>query len=379
MRIAYLHVLPIEYYPPAQNSAVLLADHKHWDLRVWTSHNRRGLPAWEHSGVTITRPVDANPESVIPLRMAGYATWHLLAARGISAWKPDALISVEPHSALAAWMYYKFFRGRAPLFIHHHEYYSPEDFLAPGMRSLRKTGNLERGELFGRAVWVSQTNAERLRLIREWNPAISNDAARVLPNYPPREWVERAASSQRPGSSNKIRMVYVGSASFEDTFIREAVMWVIRHPDRASLHVSGNNVRADVWNWIESLGGPNVSIDRSGCDHADLPSLLTQFDVGLVLYKGNTLNFVHNVTNKAIEYLACGLEVWYPPQMTGISRFHETFPAERFREVDFSDPSFPLPNVSPSPPIRTDFPFTAEAALAPLFAELDKLERHGPG
>jgi hypothetical protein len=373
MRIAYLHVLPLEYYPPARNALTLMGRRPGWQVRAWSSRNRRGLPAWEQSGVQVTRPADAAPRSMLPLRVAGYVAWHLRAAAGIAAWRPDALISVEPHSALAAWMYYHIYRGRAPLFIHHHEYYAQQDLLRPGMRLLRSTGKLERGDLFARAVWVSETNEERMRLLREWNPRITADAARILPNYPLEEWIGKAAALQARAPSGKIRLVYVGSASFEDTFIREAVTWVASHPDSASLHVSGNNIQKEVWDWLHALGSPNITFDSSGCDYSELPDLLTQFDVGLVLYKGNTLNFVHNVPNKAIEYLACGLDVWYPPEMQGMRRFHERFPGERLLQVDFREPPASMPIVAPSAGKRRDFPFTCEAAMAPLFAELERL------
>lgn len=373
MRIAYLHVLPLEYYPPARNALTLMARHPGWQVRAWSSRNRRGLRTWEQSWIQVTRPVDADPRSILPLRVAGYLAWHLRAAADLAAWKPDALISVEPHSALAAWMYYNIFRGKAALFIHHHEYYAPEDFLRPGMRLLRSTGELERNDLFVRAVWVSQTNEERMRLLREWNPRITADAARVLPNYPPEEWIRKAEALPRHAASGRIRLVYVGSASFEDTFIREAVTWVASHPDSASLHVSGNNIHKEVWDWLHALGSPNITFDPSGCDYSELPDLLTQFDVGLVLYKGNTLNFVHNIPNKTIEYLACGLDVWYPPEMQGMRRFHERFPGERLLQVDFRDPPASMPIVAPSAGKRRDFPFTCEAAMAPLFAKLERL------
>jgi hypothetical protein len=373
MRIAYLHALPLEYYPPARNTLTLMCRRPGWQVRAWSSRNRRGLRTWDQSGVEVTRPTDADPRSILPLRVAGYLAWHVRAAAGIAAWRPDALISVEPHSALAAWMYYNIFRGKAALFIHHHEYYAPEDFLRPGMRLLRSTCRLERGDLFARAAWVSQTNEERMRLLRAWNPNIRGDAARILPNYPPEEWIGKAAALHSRPASGRIRLIYLGSVSFEDTFIREAATWVARHADRASLHVAGNNIKQEVWNWLHALGSPNITFDSSGCDYSELPDLLTQFDVGLVLYKGNTLNFVHNIPNKTIEYLACGLDVWYPREVEGMRRFHESFPEERLVEVDFRDPAASIPIVAPSAGKQRDFPYTCEAAMAPLFAELERL------
>lgn len=307
----------------------------------------------------------------MPLRVTGYLGWHVRAAAQLAAWKPDALISVEPHSALAAWIYYRFFRGSASLFIHHHEYYAAADFLRPGMRLLRATMELEREYLFARARWVSQTNAERLRMLLGWNSRIAPQAARVWPNYPPREWVARAAAMNPAHDKVVTRFVYLGSASFEDTFIREAVEWVARRPTTASLHVAGDNVASDVRDWLRTQALPHVSFDFSGVDYDDLPRLLTSFDVGLVLYKGNTLNFIHNVPNKAVEYLACGLEVWYAREMKGMTRFRDENPAEPIREMDFRDLPSTRPDFLPSPSRSREFPFTSETAAAPLLAALD--------
>jgi hypothetical protein len=144
---------------------------------------------------------------------------------------------------------------------------------------------------------------------------------------------------------------------------------VAARPDQVSLHLCGHNVRPDVWEWIESLKAPHISTQPAGCDYDALPDLLTQFDVALVLYKGNTLNFVHNVPNKAIEALACGLEVWYPPEMEGMIRFHGNFPGLPLRVVDFRR----MEDFLPMPLERFDIDptaFSAEQAGEPLLQAL---------
>jgi hypothetical protein len=303
--------------------------------------------------------------------MLGYTSWHMRVAAEVAMWKPDAIISVEPHSTLATWTYYNVFRGDADLYIHHHEYYAPEDYSAGGMRLLRATRGLEQRDLFRRAKWVSQTNHERLRLLREWNPEITDASAHVLPNYPPEAWTLRASHSKHD-RSDKLRMIYVGSASLADTYILEIGRWAAENATTVSLHVTGDNVAGDVWASLESLGAHNITLDPKGCDYDSLPQLLTKYDVGLVLYKGNTLNFVHNVPNKAIEYLAAGLEVWYPGEMRGMRDFHVTHPQLPLREVNFSTLPYAPPQLLIHSGAITLFPFTAERALAPLVATIEK-------
>jgi hypothetical protein len=372
MKIAFLHVLPVEYYPPARNTLTLIARHENWVVRTWTTENRRSLEQWAHPPVEIRRLSDTKPSSTLPLRMLGHTSWHFRAASEIASWRPDAIIAIEPHSALAAWIYYNVFGGKARLFIHHHEYYAPEDYLAAGMRILRSTRRLEQGNLFKRAEWISETNAERLKLLREWNPSISDDVAQVLPNYPPAEWVERAAAGTRVHNLGQMRLIYVGSASLEDAFILEIASWVSKRSGLASLHVVSDNIASDAWVALGKLDAENITLDPRGCDYDDLPDLLRQFDVGLVLYKGNTLNFIHNVPNKVFEYLAAGLDVWYPKEMSGLHEFRAEHSELPLFEMDYRQlPDELPPRIQRVSQNESAFPFIAENALAPLFAKLE--------
>jgi hypothetical protein len=226
--------------------------------------------------------------------------------------------------------------------------------------------------LFERAEWVSQTNATRLRLLMADCPAVTGAKGRLWPNHPPGEWANRARvalANQASQAASPLRLVCVGSLSFEDAFIREVAEWVAARSGEVSLHVCGHNVRPDVWQWLAGLGASNITCQPTGCDYADLPELLVGFDVALVLYKGNTLNFVHNVPNKAVEALVCGLAVWYPPEMAGMRDFHQQFPELPLREMDFRR----LPAAVPAPPVRANLSgglFTAERAMEPLLQRL---------
>ena len=370
MKIAYVHVLPLEYYPPATNTLVHFATRPGWDVRAWTSTNTRGLPDWKGRPVTVRRFSHGKPDSVFVARIARYSTWHLRVAAELSRWDPDAIILVEPHSSFAVWLYYTFFRGTAPLFIHHHEYYSPEDYERPGMRLLRLLKRLDADSLLEKAVWVSQTNAARLEMMLANHSRIRRETGRILPNFPPSDWVIRAAAAPDQNKSDRTRLIYLGSASLDDTFVGEIATWVAAHPNDYSLHVVGENITVDVWRLLDSLKAPNITTQPRGCPYERLPNLLAGFDVGLVLYKGNTLNFVHNVPNKAIEYLASGLEVWYPPEMEAMRRFREGQPDQRLREVDFKSlPSQPFHRIQRKP--HGAFPFTSENALRQLVVELE--------
>ena len=377
MKVAFIHQLPLEIYPPASNALATLAGQEGWEVRVWSSANGNRMPLYQNMTVEVSRPNFPGRQWGSVARLSGFVRWHLRVARDLARWQPDAVISVEPHSALAVWIFYRILGGAARLFIHHHEYYAPSDYLKPGSRTTRICHHFEKTYLFGRAEWVSQTNETRLRMSMDDCGAITAATARVWPNYPPRGWCDRAkaamTAAQSPVAEPPLRLICVGSLSFEDTFIREVAEWVAARPGRVSLHVCGHNVRLEVWDWLASLDATNISCQPTGCAYDDLPELLVRFEVGLVLYKGNTLNFVHNVPNKAVEALVCGLEVWYPPEMAGMKEFHRRMPELPLREVDFRQMAAELPSRLSRVAVVPGS-FTAESAIEPLLTVLREPE-----
>ena len=373
MKIACIHQLPLEIYPPASNALALLARQAGWEVRAWSSANRRGLPTYAAEAVRVCRPAFPGPECGSGRRLAGFLRWHFIVARELARWQPDVVLSIEPHSALALWLYFRLFGGSARLFIHHHEYYAPADFLGAGSRTSRLCHYFEKKDLFARAEWISQTNETRLRMMQADCAAVTPTKGRIWPNHPPRAWVARGAFRRAEALTNArsapLRLVCVGSLSFVDTFVREVVEWVAARPGRVSLHLCGHNVRSDVWQWVESLKTSNISTDPAGCAYDEVPDLLSRFDVALVLYKGNTLNFIHNVPNKAVEALACGLEVWYPPEMEGMKLFHMCHPGLRLKKIDFKNLPAGVPAVMPEE-APAEFSFTCEDAMVPLLEQI---------
>jgi hypothetical protein len=365
MRIAYIHVLPLEYYPPATTALDILSRQPGWEVRAWSSRNTRDTMEWRSARTVVERPTQGSTTAPLLRRMAGYLNWHLRTARSVARWKPDVVFSIEPHSALATWLYYHVFRGNARLFIHHHEYYSPEDLQAEGMRLIRSTRRLERGDLFNRAEWISQTNEHRLQLLKQWNSNVGDAKGRVLPNYPPEEWIRRARGIRTKNEEHRTRFLYLGSASLGDTFLGEVAEWIAARPEYATLHVTGNNITPALWDKLRSLNASNITLDEAGWLYESIPERLSDFDVGLVLYRGITQNFVYNVPNKAIEYLAGGLEVWYPREMRALAGFHSANPDLRIRQMDFRDLPGEIPRVARAD-MTSPFPFTAETATRPL-------------
>lgn len=362
MKLAYVHIFPVEYYPPATNAIRLLAADPDIDVSVWTSDNRKGRTAFALAGVAIHRPKFVDPKAGSLQRMWSWLSWNWQCARAMKRARVDAILYIEPHSAVAAWIYYKLLRGRARLLIHHHEYYPPEDYQRPNMRFANMARRLEEKHLLQRAEWISQTNANRLAFMQRDNPHVPPGKFTVWPNYPPRSW--QPEQSKRP--AGPLRLLYLGSASFETTYIREAVEWAARHPERIHLTICGYNIDEAVWAWLREQRYPNVALEPRGWDYDDLPRELPKFDVGLILYRGHVANFVYNAPNKLFEYWACGLEVWYPAEMKQITELAESQATPPLRMLDFRALADWPPPDAPLAKLPQRAEFSCDFAIEPL-------------
>ena len=337
VNVVVLHQLPLELYPPACNLLRTLLGTSGCSVTAITCPNQKSIPTFSAPGLVIHRPRFGLSSDSVPVRWFFSLLWHLRAAFICRYLQPAAVISVEPHSALAAWLYFVMLGGRGRLLIHHHEYYSPTDYRRPGNRLTRLNRYFE-NRLLPKAVWLSQTNADRLRLFRHDHPSLTDDQCHVLPNYPPANWLTRLSADGRPSTPVKgsLRLVYVGSVSLHDTFIGPLVEWLTSEQNPGcTLDLFSYNTDAKTGQFLQNHACNVVRFHRHGVAYEELPELLTEFDVGLVLYRCNTLNFVYNASNKLFEYLMCGLDVWYPACMLGIKPYARGCVRPRVLETDF--------------------------------------------
>jgi hypothetical protein len=337
VKLVILHQLPVELYPPVINWLRTISTHPGIAAAVITSPNQRSVITADLPGVSFIRLPFANASQIAPLRWLLFLFWHMRAALQLYRWRPDAVLSVEPHSALAAWIWKVLLRGRGMLLIHHHEYYSPSDYLSRGNRLIR-INRLFENRLLRKADWVSQTNSDRMNLFRQDHPDLTDSQCRVLPNYPPRAWFQQQPKTAPWPKSPEgpLRLVYVGSVSLKDTWIGPLVEWLVCSSNRTcTLSVYSSNIDDATRRFLEERQGGPVTLHAEGVEYDMLPKVLSQYDVGLILYRCRTLNFVYNATNKLFEYLVCGLDVWYPPCMLGVKSFACSNAAPRIIETNF--------------------------------------------
>lgn len=314
-RVFIVHLLPLEYYPPVTNLLDILGADEQVKTAVYTTHNNKHRPVYSHQQVEIYRSTYPAYVKNKLQKIWAYGRyvmgplWHLLR------FQPDAVMYYEPHSAMPVYIYKKLMNRKARIFIHNHEYYATEDFKKPAMAAVRFFHLLERRYLYKKAVWISQTNEQRLQLFKTDYPFVDNNVLRSLANYPPMHWQEPAKLQKRP--SDKIKLLYLGALSFENTYIEALVKYVSTYQDQLSLDIYSYNTSAEVAKFLETQNASNITYHKEGINYSDIPKIAAAYDIGVILYNGHNLNYTYNAPNKLFEYLACGLNVWVPLELEG--------------------------------------------------------------
>jgi hypothetical protein len=337
MRIAVVHQLPVEYYPPVSNFVDYVSNLAGTEVHLYSSPNKKGRPEYRPARANVWRNKSNHNKNAVK-SILDRLIWHFNVARQLSTIQPENLIYFEPHSAFAAYLYYRIYQGRAKLFIHHHEYYSAKDYLRSNNKSIRIFHRLEICDLFKRAKWISQTNRKRLELFEADHPSVDSTKFRVLSNLPPAKWKETKNLAWLSNAVNgTLKLVYVGSVSLADTYLREVVEWVCQqNKDVVSLDIFAYQLDTATSNFLKENESSNLRFHSTGVSYDDLPQILSIFHVGLILYKGNTVNFQHNATNKLFEYLACGLDVWFASNLQGVRPYQTESTYPRVIPVDFT-------------------------------------------
>ncbi len=335
IKLAVVHWFPLEQYPPVTNLLDDFAASTPWKISAYSCTNVRGLAAYQHSGITLKRC--SFPGGSILKRLFAYIAFPLIVFTRLLLSRPNMLLYVEPHSAFPVFLYCLVAR-RCRLFIHYHEYRDRDEYLQPGMRLVRFYHWLEKKHLFRRAEWISQTNEDRNRMFHEDFPQVDETKLRVLPNYPSADW-GRGLRSTWVRDDQSLRLVYVGAVSLRDTFVGPLVDWLCgdEAPQNVTLDIYSYNSDRETREFLNSKSCEAVRFHLHGIDYHDIPSLLVDFHVGLILYKANSRNYVYNASNKLFEYLAMGLDVWFPPQMLGVRPYARADEEPRILETDFTN------------------------------------------
>ena len=341
MSIVVLHFQALEKYPPILN---LIRDLERNEIEKVSVLSTNTSNNWFKSSIVIHRWGTIGSSKWI--RYATYIIFNLFALCYLLIKRPTKVVYYETLSCWSVY-WYKKIRSNTKVYIHFHEYSSEEE--KNRSSSYYKNLLVKEAYLLQEAYWVSHTNEDRMRLFRQDNPFLQDKQCHVFPNYPPADWSARAQKIRKQRTnSDSIKLVYVGALGLQTTYIKELAQWIQEQHGKYSLDIYTDNIEQEVKEFLQNLNCSYIHLNVA-IPYFDLPEVLAQYDIGVVLYKGHIPNYVYNVPNKVMEYLACGLGVVYSKELVSTSLIQKKFALTQMTAIDFMNSiniSISVPNKS---------------------------------
>ena len=103
------------------------------DLYVFTCRSVKRGKQYDNPKIKIVRSPFPLKADIFIAKGLKYLMFNIHTLVRLMQLNPDFILYYEPHSALPVYWYYRIFKPRAKLFIHYHEYYSPEHYKERGM------------------------------------------------------------------------------------------------------------------------------------------------------------------------------------------------------------------------------------------------------
>ena len=339
-KLAVIHYLPVEFYPPVVNLLNTIAEKKLLNTKVWTTHNNKRRKVYHNNNLMSISRTDAPKKGDNKIfRLVKYALFNIKTFLGLLFFNPKVILYYESYSAGPVYWYLKWFGDKNKrLFIHCHEYFDAQ-WYAEGMSLVKLYHIREKNYLYPKAAWISQTNAQRVALFLEDHPNISKSKVHVIKNHPPNSWITLSTAKKgiKKNTNVPLKFVYIGSLSLENTFIREFCNWVILKNGKVDFAIYAFNTSIDTHNYLSAINSEYINYLPVGVEYEKIPQILVKYDIGVILYKGNTLNAKLCVSNKLFEYLACGLEVWVTKEQEGSMSYLDRNRQPRIMLLDFEN------------------------------------------
>jgi hypothetical protein len=371
VNIVIIHFQPLELYPPIQNLLSVLNEQKHSKkiITITTSQSAISNFGFGLSESNQIIRVDVHSKSRI-IRLIKYIQFYFFTFFKLLQLKPLKVIYFESISALPAILYKKMFQ-KTELFVHYHEYTTLNEY-SNGMQIVKWNQNFEK-KSFNKYHWISHTNKKRIELFHKDYPNIQSEILHCLPNYPLASWSNKRFpfNDTKDESSERLKLVYIGALSINDTYAKEIIDFVSVNNNRYELEIFSFQIEDQLNAYLMSKNCSNIKFSGF-IEYMNIPDVLKSKDIGLILYKGKTLNYVHNAPNKLFEYLTCGLDVWFPEEMVGCFEYaSDNLP--KVLKVDFSNIVESIKSYSYSSVNRpnSNIRFSAEQAAELLIENLE--------
>jgi hypothetical protein len=313
-KLAIIHFQPVELYPPVMNLISALGETKSdFRAKVFTTMSSgTGLRPFEvrSNRIKLIRYGRAGITLAVHARYWSYFIFFGRCLVSLIFTRPGRILYFETISCWPAYVYKRFVNKKCDVFVHYHEYTSPGEYVQ-GMKLTRIFHSLEQW-LYPSARWVSHTNNFRMDLFqRDILPVVIANP-RILPNYPPKKW----SSPPRDEIIPPVKIVYAGALSLSTMYTEAFAHWVANRGGKVTWDIYSHNVTHDAATFLREMKSPWISI-MPGVDYNELDSVIKKYQIGVILYTGHIPNYVYNAPNKLFEYLACGLDVWFPREMKG--------------------------------------------------------------
>ncbi|MDH7463670.1 hypothetical protein QEG73_20385 [Chitinophagaceae bacterium 26-R-25] len=332
--LVIVHFLPIEGFPPLLNLLQVITDSRK-DLQVTVLTNSKSDQHYtfeiDNKRINIIRVADVSTDKSRLKRYYAYYNFYRTTYKALNKIKPENVLYFDAISSIGAYWYFKKNPGtRSKLYIHYHEYMSPQEIA--GATGVMKWVFEREKELYPIAKWISQTNEERLNFFVNDNSLQQDARFHIMPNWPLKKWsnfIRTDRTIDRP-----LKFVYVGALSMETLYVKEFAEWVLAQKGKVTWDVFSQQQASDVRAYFKDLNSPYINF-RGHCKYEDLPQALEAYHVGVILYKGHIPNYIYNAPNKLFEYHVCGLDCWFPNQMKTSMKLttHGTYP--RIAGIDF--------------------------------------------
>lgn len=317
-KVAIVHFQPLEKYPPAMNLINEIASEKKLFCTVFSTTN--GINNWfNKENVCIKRTAIDYKKSY--LKYWGYIKFNLNTFLKLLSTAPQNIIVFETYSILPVYLYTIFFKKKRVI-IYHHEYVSLQEIEVSSL--YQKYLIFCEKKVYRLCDYVSQTNEQRAELFLQDVPFLYPHTMLVSPNLPPKEWYEFAKKNKTANKGSTIKMVHVGALSLDTMYIKEIVNWVVAQNGKYSIDFYTDNITIDAKKYLNNINCKDVRL-LGGVNYFQLPQVLVNYDIGLTLYNGHIPNYIYNVPNKVLEYLACGLNVLYSKDLISTTLFIDKY------------------------------------------------------
>lgn len=359
-----------ELYPPVMNAVnyfATVSGEQKIVLLTTTSPDsvQEYMPAADN--ISVLRLGKIGFHSSSPRKWFTYCWFNGISALLLLFYRPRKVLYYESISSFAPVFYKRFVRPSAGLFIHYHEYMTPGEY-AHGMRLVNWYHKMEK-KVYPFSAWISHTNEYRMELFAQDNTGITIPNKQTIPNYPPAAWMAGSDRNKKIFRDVPVRIVYIGALSLETMHLASFAQWVERQAGRVTWDIYSLNMSRETREYLAGLNSAFINI-KPGVYYSGLPAILGNYDVGVILYKGYSPNWIYNAPNKLFEYHVCGLDVWLPAEMVGSLPLvtDRTFP--RIIAIDFDNPGTLAELTDRRELSFKQFEFTCEQALYPLAQQL---------